>query len=169
MLPVIASMVMGGLFKQSTNQMQAGGFGGGNNPLGEMIEEMMRKGGGMMGGQPQRQAPHRNPLDNPFGKMLEGMFGGGAAGAGRAHRRRTRRHNPFGKMFEEMMRGGQAQPEPEPEPEAPPRQSERPPAKSLMTISSARCSRPAPSPATTTRRASRSIFDQFTRGMDRNR
>ena len=54
MLPVIASMVMGGLFKQSTNQMpgaQAGGLGGGN-PLQEIIEQMMKQGGGF--GAPQQ-------------------------------------------------------------------------------------------------------------------
>ncbi|WP_204307570.1 hypothetical protein, partial [Klebsiella pneumoniae] len=75
-------------------QMQAGGFSGGGgisgNPLGQIIEEMMRQGGGMgggmMGGQPQqRQAPQsqnpfgNNPLgDNPLGKVLQDMFGGGA-------------------------------------------------------------------------------------------
>ena len=50
MLPVIASMIMGGLFKQSTNQLnpssQAAGFGGSGNPLQEIIEQMMRQGGG---------------------------------------------------------------------------------------------------------------------------
>ena len=72
MLPVIASMIMGGLFKQSTSQLQAGqpagGFGGGSgNPLQEIIEQMMRQGGGM-GGMPggaqpqQRQAPQQ-PAD----------------------------------------------------------------------------------------------------------
>ena len=74
MLPAIASMVMGGLFKQTTNQMQAaGGFGGGgNNPLGEIIEQMMRQ-GGMQAPAPQpRQAPQpQNPMDNPLGKVLQ--------------------------------------------------------------------------------------------------
>ena len=45
MMPAIASMLMGGLFKQSTGQLQAGGFGGANNPLGEIIDQMMRQGG----------------------------------------------------------------------------------------------------------------------------
>src|SRR5690606_24670591 len=89
MLPVIASMIMGGLFKQSTNQInpsQAAGFGGSGNPLQEIIEQMMRQGGQMGGGMPgqaqqapqQRQAPQQpqgqtpgqpgDPFDNPFGK-----------------------------------------------------------------------------------------------------
>ncbi|TIU65509.1 MAG: hypothetical protein E5W13_33715, partial [Mesorhizobium sp.] len=63
MLPAVASMMMGGLFKQTTNQMQAaGGFGGGSNPLGEIIEQMMRQAGGAQAPQ-QRQAP--GPMDNP--------------------------------------------------------------------------------------------------------
>ena len=134
MLPVIASMIMGGLFKQSTNQMQAGGFpAAGNNPLGDIIEQMMRQGGGMMGGgqpQPRQTQQPANPFDNPFGKILQDMFGGaagqqapqqprqapGGAGGGFGD-------NPLGKIFEEMMRGGQArQPAPEPEEEPQPRQ-----------------------------------------------
>ena len=100
MLPVIASMIMGGLFKQSTNQLnpgqfqpgqQAAGFGGSGNPLQEIIEQMMRQGGQMGGGKwgggqqqapQQRQAPppeqgqSGDPFDNPFGKVLKDMFGG---------------------------------------------------------------------------------------------
>ncbi|MER9764347.1 DUF937 domain-containing protein, partial [Mesorhizobium sp. M0138] len=82
MLPAIASMVMGGLFKQTTNQLTggqmqaAGGFGGGSNPLGEIIEQMMRQAGG--GAQPAPQ-PAPNPYgENPLGKVLQDMFGGGA-------------------------------------------------------------------------------------------
>jgi hypothetical protein len=123
MLPVIASMVMGGLFKQSTNQMPAAGAAGaGNNPLAEIIEQMMKQGGlggmlggGMPGGQPspQQQAPQsQNPFDpmgnNPFGKVLQDMFGGGArqqptqapAGADPSS-------NPWGKILEDMLGGGQ--------------------------------------------------------------
>ncbi len=83
MLPVIAIMVMGGLFKQSTGQMQAaGGFpGGGANPLQEIIEQMMRQGGGRWAAASRSSAPEQpaNPFDNPFGKVLQDMFGGGAA------------------------------------------------------------------------------------------
>src|SRR5690606_5069736 len=86
MLPALASTIMGGLFKQatgqSTGQMNAAGFGGQGNPLQEIIEQMMKQGGGFGMPQPappQRQAPQTNPFDNPLGKILEGMFGGGAA------------------------------------------------------------------------------------------
>ena len=116
MLPVIASMVMGGLFKQSTNQMQgaqAGGFGA-SNPLGEIIEQMMRQGGGLGGGAAQpRQAP-QNPLDNPFGKILQDMFGGGAQQPQSRQAPNPAGDNPLGKMIEDMLGGGQQQPQAQP-------------------------------------------------------
>jgi hypothetical protein len=121
MLPVIASMVMGGLFKQSTNQIPAAGASSaGNNPLAEIIEQMMKQGGlgGMLGGgqpAPQQQTPQaQNPFDpmgnNPFGKVLQDMFGGGQqqptqspTGADPSTA------NPWGKILEDMLGGGQQQ------------------------------------------------------------
>lgn len=103
MLPVLASMIMGGLFKQSTGQMKGAA---GDNPLTQILEQMM---GQAAGGQ---RAPKRgtdkqaNPLgDSPFGKVLEGMFGGYAGSASPAAA-----DNPFGRIFEEMMGGGAAKP-----------------------------------------------------------
>ncbi|MER8575883.1 DUF937 domain-containing protein [Mesorhizobium sp. M1409] len=133
MLPAIASMLMGGLFKQTTNQMQAaGGFGGGgNNPLGEIVEQMMRQGGGMQAPAPQpRHAPQpRNPMDNPLGKVLQDMFGGGAPQPQPQQTQSPYGDNPLGKIFEEMLRqgggggfgipGGQPAPQ---QPQAPPQQ-----------------------------------------------
>jgi hypothetical protein len=142
MLPVIASMIMGGLFKQSTGQInpgqfqagqQAGGFGGSGNPLQEIIEQMMRQGGGGGGGgmpggqQQQRQAPQQpqgqsgDPFDNPFGKILKDMFGGAIPGTQPrqqppSQQRRAEPEpepqnpfgdNPLGKIFEEMLKGAQ--------------------------------------------------------------
>ncbi|MES0007517.1 DUF937 domain-containing protein [Mesorhizobium sp. M0062] len=119
MLPAIASMVMGGLFKQTTNQLTggqmqaAGGFGGGSNPLGEIIEQMMRQAGG--GAQPAPQ-PATNPYgENPLGKVLQDMFGGGAAQQPQGRSQQPTQpqqtqspygDNPLGKIFEEMMRQG---------------------------------------------------------------
>jgi hypothetical protein len=86
MLPVIASMVMGGLFKGMNNQ----GFGGllgqiasgmmpgaGNAQAGGGLADILGKmmTGGMMAPQPQAQAS--NPLGGMLGDMLGGMFGGG--------------------------------------------------------------------------------------------
>ncbi|MFB9984111.1 DUF937 domain-containing protein [Mesorhizobium kowhaii] len=116
MLPAIASMVMGGLFKQTTNQMQAaGGFGGGgNNPLGEIIEQMMRQ-GGMQAPAPQpRQAPQpQNPMDNPLGKVLQDMFGGGAPQPQSQPQPAPNPYgdNPLGKVLQDMFGGGAQQPQ----------------------------------------------------------
>jgi hypothetical protein len=126
MLPAIAAMLMGGLFKQSTNQLQAGGFGA-SNPLGEIIEQMMRQGGGMAGGgnqpsgqQAQPQGTH-DPFDNPFGKVLKDMFGGGAAAPSqRQPAPDVATDNPFGKILRDMMGGGQPDPRTAPDPQPSP-------------------------------------------------
>ncbi|RWE11352.1 MAG: DUF937 domain-containing protein [Mesorhizobium sp.] len=180
MLPAVASMVMGGLFKQTTDQMQAaGGFGGGSNPLGEIIEQMMRQaGGGAQAPAPQqRQAP--GPMDNPLGKVLQDMFGGGAQQQPQTQPQQAPSpygDNPLGKMLQDMFGGGAQQPQqPQPQPRQAPQQ------------------RPAPQPPANPSGRPRnpfddlfgkmfetgaqqrddylkgveSIFDQFKRGMDR--
>ncbi len=87
MMPVIASMLMGGMFKGATNNglgglmgqaMQgtlggAGGMGGAGG-LGGML-------GQMMGGQPQPQAQAANPMGGLMGGMLGNLFGGLLGGA----------------------------------------------------------------------------------------
>ena len=65
MLPVIASMVIGGLFKSASNQ----GLGG---ILGQLANSMA---GGGQAQQPQQQG------NNPFGDILGGLLGAGAGGA----------------------------------------------------------------------------------------
>ncbi|MDG4882563.1 DUF937 domain-containing protein [Mesorhizobium sp. WSM4884] len=115
MLPAMASMMMGGLFKQTNNQMQAaGGFGGSGNPLGEIIEEMMRQaGGGAQAPQP-RQAPPPNPYgDNPLGKVLQDMFGGGAQQPQSQPQQTPNPYgdNPLGKVLQDMFGGGAQQPQ----------------------------------------------------------
>lgn len=126
MLPAIASMVMGGLFKQTTNQMQAaGGFGGGgNNPLGEIIEQMMRQGSGMQAPAPQPQ----NPMDNPLGKVLQDMFGGGTPQPQSQPQPAPNPYgdNPLGKVLQDMFGGGTPQPQPQPQGRAQPQQTESP-------------------------------------------
>lgn len=116
MLPVIASAVMGGLFKQSTGQMNAAQSQGAN-PLGNIIAEMMRQ--GMGAGASGGRAPQGGMGNNPFGQILEGMFGGGARDT-----RQTRTgaadpfDNPLGQIFKDMMGGGaQSRPAPAPDPE----------------------------------------------------
>lgn len=182
MLPVIAAMIMGGMFKQSTNQFQssqAGGFGA-SNPLGEIIEEMMRQGGGLGGGlggatprqQPQQPQGAPDPFDNPFGKVLKDMFGGGAAG-GAPQRAPTPggMDNPFGKIFEEMLGGGQRASDPEPEPEQTPQSRINPSGRPRNPyddifgdmFETGRKTRDE------YQKGVDNIFDQFLQGMDRRR
>ncbi|MDG4895364.1 DUF937 domain-containing protein [Mesorhizobium sp. WSM4976] len=113
MLPAMATMMMGGLFKQTNNQltggqMQAGGFGGTGNPLGEIIEQMIRQSG--LAPAPQtRQAPAPNPYgENPLGKVLQDMFGGGAAQPQGQPQQAPNPYgeNPLGKVLQDMFGGG---------------------------------------------------------------
>ena len=106
MLPAIASAMMGGLFKQSTGQMQAASASGGNI-MTEMMEQMMRlqQGGPVPAGQASS-----NAMDNPFGQVLQQMFGGAQGGMPN-----PMTDNPWARVFAEMTGGGQA---PKPEPEA---------------------------------------------------
>ncbi|MEI9405601.1 DUF937 domain-containing protein [Mesorhizobium argentiipisi] len=116
MLPAMASMMMGGLFKQTNSQLSggqmqaAGGFGGGNNPLGEIIEQMMRQSGVAPAPQ-QRQSPQPAPNpygENPLGKVLQDMFG-------RAQQPQQSPNpygeNPLGKVLQDMFGGAAQQPQ----------------------------------------------------------
>ncbi|MGB3390388.1 MAG: DUF937 domain-containing protein [Pseudaminobacter sp.] len=170
MLPVIASMIMGGLAKQSNSQLQAGGFGSGNNPLGEIIEQMMRQGGGMGTGGGQPQSP--NPMDNPLGRILEGMFGGGAQPApqprGQARQEPAQSpygDNPLGKIFEEMLGGGQRQRAPEPQAERTPSGRPKNPYDDLF----GKMFETGAKQRDDYQKGMELIFEQFTRGMDRHR
>lgn len=179
MLPVIASMIMGGLFKQSTGQMQAAsGFGGGNNPLGDIIEQMMRQSGGMMGGgaAPQ-QAPQQtqapDPFDNPFGKVLKDMFGGGQAQPQptQAPSQSPYGDNPLGKIFEQMLGAGSQTAAPEPQaPQPAPEQanpSGRP--KNPYDDLFGKMFETGRQQRDDYQKGVESIFDQFSKGMDRSR
>jgi len=123
MLPAMASMMMGGLFNQTNNQMRAaGGFGGGSNPLGEIIEQMMRQGGVAPAPQ-QRPAPQPAPNpygDNPLGKVLQDMFGGGTQPQSQPQQApNPYGENPLGKVLQDMFGGGatqQTQPQQTPSP-----------------------------------------------------
>ncbi|MAY61796.1 MAG: hypothetical protein CML29_06260 [Rhizobiales bacterium] len=107
MLPVIASMVMGGLFKQSTGQMRGSSGGGSGNVIADIMTEMMKGGSAGSGGS--------RGSSNPLGQMLEGMLGGGMFG-GQPSKARGQDTNPFADIFKQMM-GGAKGPEPVPEPE----------------------------------------------------
>ena len=97
MLPVVASMIMGGLFKGTQGRASRGG-GMMDELLGSFMENMM---GGTMG----RAQRTQNPMgDNPFGNMLEDFLGGGMRAQPRASREQYRApergEDMFGEMFE---------------------------------------------------------------------
>lgn len=182
MLPAMAAMMMGGLFKQAQapQQAQAGGFGAGGNILGELIEQMMKQGGGMMGQPQQRQAPPpqpkpMDPFDNPFGKILKDMMGGGAQPAPQQRRQAEPRQqnpmtdNPLGRIFEEMMRGGQRQPEAEPEPEPQPRANPSGRARNPYDDLFGEMFESGTKQRDDYQKSMESIFDQYLKGMDRRR
>lgn len=166
MLPVIASMVMGGLFKQSTGQMPGAGSGStaGGGLLGQIMEQMVG------GGAPNSQASAPGSgagAENPFGKMLEGMFGGGAGQAGGEQTSQGgMAGNPWGKMLEDMLGGGQAaQPSPQPsqEPQANPSGRPHNPYDDLF----GKMFEAGSDVRDEHEKAMGSIFDQFMKGMDR--
>ncbi|MER8392606.1 DUF937 domain-containing protein [Mesorhizobium sp. M1340] len=123
MLPAIASMMMGGLFKQTTNQLggQMHAAGSGGNPLGELIEQMMRQaGGGSQAPAPQPAAP----TDNPLGKVLQDMFGGGQQPQSQPQQTQNPYgDNPLGKVLQDMFGGGAQQPQ---QPQNQPQQTQNP-------------------------------------------
>jgi len=76
MLPVVASMMMGGLFKGSTGN----GAGG---PMGEMLATIMKTmmGGAMPGMMGEGRGAQNPMMDNPFGKMMESFMESAMGGA----------------------------------------------------------------------------------------
>ncbi|MGI9400566.1 MAG: DUF937 domain-containing protein [Rhizobiaceae bacterium] len=120
MLPSLAPMILGGLFKQMSGagSQQAGTSG---NPFGWMLEQMSAGMGQSPSGQPSgldnpigkmfedmmssgKQAMPSSGADNPWGKMFEEMMKGMGQGTGTGTGLAT--DNPWGRMFEEMMQGG---------------------------------------------------------------
>lgn len=177
MLPVIASMVMGGLFKQSTAQPQAAaGFG--DNPLGQIIGEMMKQMGGAQA-TPGRSTSQGggNPLgDNPFGKILTDMFGGGQAAPQTRQQTQSPAQSPFGdspwgKILTDMLGGATQQtpaqkPRKQPQPrQASPEEKSQNPYGDLF----GQMFETGAKQRDDYQKGMESVFDQFLRGMDRNR
>ena len=169
MLPVIASMVMGGLFKQSTNQV-SNAAGMGTNPIGDIIEQMMKQGMGQQRQTPQ-SSPAPSPMDNPLGKILEGMLGGG--------QQQPQSQNPFGadnplgQILEQMLRP-QSAPQTQYEPEEAPQPRKRSPepeprAGNPLEDIFGKMFETGRQTQDTYKKGVESIFDQYLQNMDRNR
>lgn len=102
MLPVMASTLMGGLFKQTTGQM-SGALA--DNPMMTLMQQWMEA-----TGLAKKPEPQSNPFDNPFTQAMQGFFGMGKAGeTGKAGDKPKAADlfadNPFFKAYAEMMRG----------------------------------------------------------------
>jgi hypothetical protein len=174
MLPVIASMVMGGLFKQSSGQMSSAA-GMGTNPIGDIIEQMMKQG---MGAGRQQQAPQSSPMDNPLGKILEGMLGGTLGGGAQQHQQPQSQNpfgsdNPLGQILEQMLRP-QAAPQEQYAPEEAPQQRRRAPEPAPQTSNPlddifGKMFETGRQTQDTYQKGVKSIFDQYLQNMDRNR
>jgi hypothetical protein len=157
MLPVIASTLMGAMYKQTTQPQAFGVQNAANgNILGQIIEQMMKQSGQAT---PQ-PAPRTSPtsMDNPFGKALQDMFGGNQTPQNPMPNPMDPANNPFGKMFEEMM--GRAKSEPEPK---------RQPAKNKYEDLFGDMFETGRKQQEQYQKSVESIFDQYIDGMNRHR
>jgi len=98
MLPVIASMVMGSMFK-GAKQGAAGGSGG---ILGQILGSVLG------GGATNTSAPQRRTSDgdNPLGRMFEDLLGGAGKSKTQPTQRRTTDEGVLGQVFEDMLGRG---------------------------------------------------------------
>lgn len=113
MLPSLAPILLGALANNMQNEnaphsntQHFGGSGGmgGANPLGRILEELMK--GGLKGGSGGRSAPNGgNPRgNNPLGDILEQMMGRKGTQAGRQSSG-NERDDRLGDIFGEMLDG----------------------------------------------------------------
>ncbi|PST26238.1 DUF937 domain-containing protein [Mesorhizobium plurifarium] len=101
MLPVMASTLMGGLFKQTTGQM-SGGLA--DNPMMTLMRQWMEATGFA-----KKPEPQPNPFDNPFTQAMQGFFGMGKTPEN-PKAEELFAGNPFFKAYQEMMaRAGTAE------------------------------------------------------------
>jgi hypothetical protein len=101
MLPALASLIMGGLHKQSIGQFGSTQPVGSVNPMMDFMQQMMRQSGvGDFANRPAQGEPAGvNPFDNPFVQAFQQMMRTGAMPA-----KDTSLANPFASFFEEMMK-----------------------------------------------------------------
>lgn len=173
MLPVIASMLMGGFIKQSTGQPGAPQAGSGNI-FGDLLQQMMQ---GDMAGASGAAAPQNTPAPdpfghNPFGKMLQDMLGGAGAGMpqGQSAPGSYGADNPLGRIFEQMMGAGQqstTSASPAPDSEQRPDQSGRP--QNPYDDIFGKMFDAGSKMQDDYQKNMESVFDQFMKGMDKYR
>jgi hypothetical protein len=101
MLPGMADTLMGGLFKETSGQLQMPANPFINTDMGEMMQNWLQT----MGFAPKKAPmPHQSVFDNPFTQAMSVMFGAQTperdSAAGNPFL-----DNPFAKSFQDMMRG----------------------------------------------------------------
>lgn len=133
----------------------------------------------MMGGGAPQQAPQQtqapDPFDNPFGKVLKDMFGGGQTQPQSAPRQQAPQQNPYGdnplgKIFEEMLGGSQTA-APEPQRRQPQQEQANPSGRPKNPYDDlfGKMFETGRQQRDDYQKGVESIFDQFSKGMDRYR
>ncbi len=116
MLPVIASMVMGGLFKQSTGQTEPEtrtNFNSSNPSqisgggiLGDILGELVKNGlGEGKNNRSRKGTKKRRKKENPLGDLLEQMMGGSKRKPKSKNKRSYSEDSQMGQIFEDMLGG----------------------------------------------------------------
>jgi hypothetical protein len=99
MLPVMADTLVGGLFKETTGQINMAANPFLNSDMGEMMQNWLET----MGFAPkQKPTPQHSIFDNPFTQAMGLMFGEQPPQAPAAN---PFLDNPFSKAMQDMMRG----------------------------------------------------------------
>lgn len=190
MLPVIAGKLMGGMAQQTNQQIQGGAVSA-SNPLGEIIEQMMRQQGGgqpqpqaqsnnplgdilgqiLGGGQPQARAPQPQSSGNPLEDILGQILGGGAGGSQPQQRLPQGGNNPLGDILEQILGGAGAQPDQPAQPQGRP-QPRQAPARNPLEDMLGKMFNPGGQGAAQDQGYQQGvddIFAQYRKGMDRYR
>ncbi|KQR77527.1 DUF937 domain-containing protein [Rhizobium sp. Leaf341] len=115
MLPVVASAIMGGLFKQATGQMNASPSLA-QNPFGPAMQSWLEA----VGLARKKEAPAMpNPFDNPFTQTMQAFFTPPKSPEKPPSAPDMFAGNPFMKAFQDMMTMGSPQTKPADAPPAP--------------------------------------------------
>lgn len=114
MMPALASVIMGGLQRQSAEQFGGSGAGPSENPFAELMRQMMSQSGtGGPAGQARRSSETAaGPFDNPFVQAFQQMMAGSGTAPGGKPDGGMFSHNPFAEFFERMANAGTASGEP---------------------------------------------------------
>ncbi|WP_075289925.1 DUF937 domain-containing protein [Pararhizobium arenae] len=115
MLPVMATALMGGLFKQATDQMTGAGNAFANTPFAPMMQSWLEA-----AGLARKPEPVANPFDNPFTQAMQAFFQPTPVEKKPAPAD-IFAGNPFMKAFQDMMTAG-----------SPPGEKQKPADKRMM-------------------------------------